>query len=109
MCLRGEDNLIPITAATDMRSVEDFRELIIKRADNSVVRVRDVATVELGGDSYNNSYFQDGERGVAVIISPTPDGNPLDIVEGITAPPGMQVVNNWSYVHRLILLSYIRP
>lgn len=102
--LRGKHHLIPITAATDMRSVEDFRALVIKRADNSVVRMRDVATVELGGQSYDNSYFNNGERGVAVIISPTPDGNPLDIVAGVNAllpelqraaPPGMEVVNNF--------------
>lgn len=102
--LRGAQHLIPITAATDMRSVEDFRALVIKRADNSVVRIRDVAMVELGGQSYDNSYFNNGERGVAVIISPTPDGNPLDIVAGVNAllpelqraaPAGMEVVNNF--------------
>lgn len=102
--LRGKDHLIPITAATDMRSIEDFRELVVKRAENSVVRIRDVATVELGGQSYDNSFFNDGERGVVVIISPTPDGNPLDIVAAVNAllpelqraaPPGMQVVNKF--------------
>lgn len=102
--LRGKDNLIPITAVTDMRSVNDFQEMVISRANNSVIRVRDVATVELSGQSFDNSYFQDGERGVAVIISPTPDGNPLDIVQGVSAllpelqraaPPGMVVVNNF--------------
>ncbi|ART57308.1 multidrug efflux protein (plasmid) [Acidovorax carolinensis] len=102
--LRGRDNLIPITAATDMRSPQDFRELVVKRADNGVVRLGDVATVELGGQSYDSSFFYNGTRAVAVSISPTPDGNPLEIVAGVNAllpelqraaPPGMKVVNNF--------------
>ncbi len=100
--LRGQDHLIPITAATDMRSVQDFRDLVIKRADNSVVRLRDVAAVELGGQNYDSSFLSGGARSVSVAISPTPDGNPLEIVAGVNAllpelqraaPPGMEVVN----------------
>lgn len=102
--LRGKDNLIPITAATDMRSVQGFRDLVIKRADNSVVRVGDVATVELGGQNYDSSFLNNGAHAVALSISPTPDGNPLEIVAGVNAllpdlqraaPPGMKVVNNF--------------
>lgn len=102
--LRGRDNLIPITAATDMRSIQDFREMVIKRADNSVVRMGDVATVELGGQNYDSIYRGNGAQAVAIAISPTPDGNPLEIVAGINAllpelqraaPPGMQVVSDF--------------
>lgn len=102
--LRGRDNLIPITAATDMRSIQEFREMVIKRADNSVVRMGDVATVELGGQNYDSSYRYNGAQAVAIEISPTPDGNPLEIVAGINAllpelqraaPPGMQVVSDF--------------
>ncbi len=102
--LRGRDNLIPITAATDMRSVQDFRDLVIKRAENSVVRVGDVAIVELGGQNYDSSFLNNGAHAVALSISPTPDGNPLEIVAGVNAllpdlqraaPPGMKVVNNF--------------
>ncbi|WP_275166528.1 efflux RND transporter permease subunit [Citrobacter koseri] len=100
--LRGQDNLIPITAATDMRSVQDFRDMVIKRSDNSVVRVSDVATVELGGQNYDSGFLSSGARSVALSISPTPDGNPLEIVKGVNAllpdlqraaPPGMKVIN----------------
>lgn len=102
--LRGESDLIAITATTDMRSVEEFKNLVVKREANRLVRVADVATVELSGDSFNNSFFNDGKRGVAVIISPTPDGNPLEIVAGVNAllpeiqriaPPGLEVINNF--------------
>lgn len=100
--LRGKDTLIPIQASTEVRSIENFRNLVIKRADNSLVRLSDVATVELGGQSYNTSFFGGGNRVVSLAITPTPDGNPLEIVAGIeallpelrkAAPPGMEIVN----------------
>jgi multidrug efflux pump len=100
--LRGANTLIPITAATDVRSVQGFRDMVIKRADNSVVRLQDVATVELGGQNYDSSFLANGRRAVSLAISPTPDGNPLEIVKGVnallpdlqrTAPPGMKVAN----------------
>lgn len=100
--LRGADTLIPITAATDLRSVQEFRDLVLKRADNSVVRLSDVATVELGGQNYERSFRTDGAPAVSLAISPTPDGNPLEIVDGVNAlieqlqraaPPGMKVVS----------------
>ncbi|ALR06576.1 efflux RND transporter permease subunit [Xylella fastidiosa] len=100
--LRGQDNLIPITAATDMRSIQDFRDLVIKRATGSVVRLGDVATVELGGQNYDSGFLSSGARSVALSISPTPDGNPLEIVAGVNAllpelqraaPPGIKVIN----------------
>lgn len=100
--LRGSDTLIPITAATDVRSIDDFRDLVIKRSDNSIVRLREVATVELGGHNYDSSFFGSAGRVVSLAITPTPDGNPLDIVAGVekllpdlkaSAPPGMEITN----------------
>lgn len=100
--LRGSDTLVPITAATDLRSVQDFRDMVVKRADNSVVRVRDIATVELGGQNTDTSFFGSGRRAVSMAITPTPDGNPLEIVEGInallpqlqsSAPPGLEITS----------------
>ncbi|MRD71887.1 MMPL family transporter [Rhodocyclus tenuis] len=112
--LKGAETLIPITAATDLRSVQAFRDMVIKRADNSVVRLSDVATVELGGQNYDSSFLNDGKLAVSLSVAPTPDGNPLTIVAGVNAllpelqraaPPGLQVVNSFDtarFVHASI-------
>lgn len=100
--LRDSQTVMPITAATDLRSVQDFRDMVIKRDDNSVVRVKDIATVELGGQSSDSSFFGSGERVASLAITPTPDGNPLEIVAGVnellpqlqsSAPPGLKITN----------------
>lgn len=94
-----------ISAATDLRSVEDFRQMVIKSsATGGVVRLSDVATVEIGGQNYNNASNATGLPAVFVAIFPTPDGNPLDIVKQAKeivpriramAPPGLKVMSNY--------------
>ncbi|MCW0060311.1 efflux RND transporter permease subunit, partial [Burkholderia pseudomallei] len=44
-----------ISAATDLRSVEDFRQMVVKSSPGGgVVRLSDAATVEIGGQNYNS-------------------------------------------------------
>jgi multidrug efflux pump len=106
--LRGESTLVSINANTDLRSVEDFRAMVIKSDGQSVVRLGDVAEVELGGQNSDSSTLTDGRRSVTIAIYPTPDGNPLEIVEQVTdliprlqetAPPGMTVMNQFDVRH----------
>ena len=100
--LKGDDTAINITAGTDLRDVDAFRRMVIKTGVDGVVRIRDVATVELGGQNYDGSFLASGRPGVTVAISPTPDGNPLEIVRAVkallpeiqrVAPPGLEVTS----------------
>jgi multidrug efflux pump len=65
-----------------------------------VVRLSDVATVEIGGQNYNNASFATGTPAIFVGIYPAPDGNPIEIVRHAKelipkirkmAPPGLTV------------------
>ncbi len=89
-----------ITAETDLRSLEGFRRMVIKTGSDGLVRLEDVATIEIGAQDYNRSAFSDGERAILVGLTPTPDGNPLEIVAAANAlipqieraaPPGIAV------------------
>ncbi|MBM7407865.1 MULTISPECIES: efflux RND transporter permease subunit [Sphingomonas] len=83
--LKGGDTAINITAGTDLRDIESFRQMVIKTGADSVVRIRDVATVELGGQNYDSGFLVAGGPAVSIAISPTPDGNPLEIVKAVNA------------------------
>lgn len=100
--LRGADTAVNITASTDLRDVESFRRMVVKEGEAGVVRLGDVATVELGGRNYDAMAISSGNRAVSLAISPTPEGNPLEIVEGVkellpqireSAPAGVEVVS----------------
>jgi multidrug efflux pump len=109
--LRGDDAVLNITAATDVTAIADFREMVIKRGastDHGIVRLKDIATLELGGQNYNSSARSNGERSVVIALSPTPDGNPLNIVAHAkklipeiqkTAPPGLVIESAFDVTH----------
>jgi len=84
--------------------VQDFRDMVIKGTNDGVIRLSDVATVELGGQNYDSSFLSSGAQAVSLSISPTPDGNPLEIVRDVkallpdlqrSAPPGMKVLSKF--------------
>lgn len=106
--LKGAETVINITAATDLRSVDEFRQMVIKSGTDGLVRLSDVATVEIGGQNYDVSALTQGRRSVTIAIAPTPDGNPLEIVRNVkallpdlqrVAPPSLEVFNQFDVAH----------
>ncbi|MFA5629959.1 MAG: efflux RND transporter permease subunit [Porticoccaceae bacterium] len=106
--LKGAETALNITAATDLTSLDDFRQMVIKHGEGGLVTLGDVATIEIGGQNYDRSSISMGRRTVTLAISPTPDGNPLEIVAAIVAlipdiqrvaPPGLQVENQFDVAH----------
>ncbi|MBE8718790.1 MexW/MexI family multidrug efflux RND transporter permease subunit [Cellvibrio polysaccharolyticus] len=92
--------LANIRVNSDLTSVDEFRNMVIAGEGNSLVRLKDVATVELGAAANETSAFMDGKQAVHVGLFPVPSGNPLVIVDGIksllpdiekTLPPGVEV------------------
>jgi multidrug efflux pump len=84
--------------------VEGFRQMVIKRQGNAVVTLADVATVELGAQSYDSLQLSNGHPSITIAISPTPDGNPLEIVKRVkallpqiqrAAPPGLTIASKY--------------
>ena len=106
--LKGTSTAINITAGTDLTNVEDFRRMVIKTGADGVVRLGDVATIEIGGQNYNSSATTSGKPAIFIAISPTPDGNPLEIVSTVkklipdiqrVAPPGLKVFSQFDVAH----------
>lgn len=106
--LRGENTVVNITAGTDLTDIEDFRSMIVKSGDGGVVRLGDVATIELGGQNYNSNVTTNGRRSVYIAVEATPDGNPLEIVKAVkgllpqmqrVAPPGLEIISQFDIAH----------
>ncbi|MFC4257318.1 MMPL family transporter [Altererythrobacter xixiisoli] len=106
--LKGGLTVTDITAGTDQRSPDDFRALVIKSGDDGMVRLGDIATVEIGAQNYNSSGFADGVPAVYITLTPTPDGNPLEIVKAAqdiipqiqaSAPAGMTIRSVYDVAH----------
>lgn len=73
---------INLTANTNLHTVQEFRNLVVKQANGSVVRLKDVADVEFGDDSYDSQSNSDGRKSVSVGIQVAPNANLLDVQKG---------------------------
>ncbi len=75
---------LSLTAKGLLSSVEDFENIIIATNENGgIVRLKDVATVELGADTYGlKSTFKNAPAAI-IAINQTPNSNSLDIMKRI--------------------------
>lgn len=106
--VEDSETVINLTATTDLRDINEFQQMVITSGDSGQVLLQDIATVELGGQNYTSTFASSGQRAVVMAISPTPDGNPLEIVEDVkalipdmqrVAPPGLEVINQFDVAH----------
>ena len=75
-----------IVARSRLQTPEEFGEILIKtRPDGSSVRVKDIARVELGGQSYDIFARMDGKPGAAIAVRVAPDGNALEVAKAVKA------------------------
>ncbi len=65
---------------------EEFGEIVIRsNADGTVLRLKDVADIELGAESYDYSGAVNGHKGVMTIVMQTAGSNATQIVQSIDA------------------------
>ncbi|NHZ96028.1 efflux RND transporter permease subunit [Massilia sp. CCM 8734] len=99
---RGQQLNATVTAQSRLQTKEQFGAILIKtRADGAVVRLRDVASMELGSESYNIVARFNGKSAAGVAIKLATGGNALDTATKVKAriaemeknfPAGMKAV-----------------
>jgi multidrug efflux pump len=75
---------VNLTTNTDLRSAREFEELIVR--DNQAsgrVRLRDVATIDLGAEDYDSEVNFTGQTAVFIGVWPHPDANSLDVIRRV--------------------------
>ncbi|MGB5640861.1 MAG: efflux RND transporter permease subunit [Sedimenticolaceae bacterium] len=78
---RGEYSVIDLSATTDVADVEDFRNLVVRRSGDSLVRLRDVARTELGSEDYDTATWYKGKPAIFVGVEQAPGSNPLTVAK----------------------------
>ncbi len=67
-------------------TVEEFGDIVIRAlADGSVLKLRDIATIELGQETYSYTSSTDGHPGVTCIVYQTPGSNATAVNDAINA------------------------
>ena len=97
---KGSMISVNLTANTDLRTVEEFRQLVVREQDGMIVRLKDVADVDLGAESYDQDVRFSGQKATFMGVWVLPTANSLDVVKAVRAalprieqqlPAGMHV------------------
>jgi len=77
---KGNYVRIGLSARTGLHTAEEFKQLVIKTEGGSVVRLGDVAQVQLGAESYDGGAGWDGDPALFIGIYIRPNANVLDVI-----------------------------
>ncbi len=78
---KGPDVQVDLLTNTDLRSVEEFTRLIVRERDGSIVRLGDVARVELGSEEPMGEAGLNAKPAIYLSVWPLPRANELEVAE----------------------------
>ncbi|HEX7777842.1 MAG TPA: efflux RND transporter permease subunit, partial [Vicinamibacterales bacterium] len=111
---KGSMVSVNLVANTNLRTAEEFRQLVVKEDKGVVVRLGEIADVVLGAENYEEDVRFNGESATFMGIWVLPTANSLDVIDrvrkeipGIEAqlPTGMKVgipYDSTAYIHDAI-------
>ncbi|MDX2112079.1 MAG: efflux RND transporter permease subunit [Verrucomicrobiota bacterium] len=83
--IKGNMTTVNLTANTDLKSPEEFKNLVIREKDGAIIRLRDLANVELGAESYDEDVRFDGQSATFMGVWVLPTANSLDVIQAVRA------------------------
>ncbi|WP_149194277.1 efflux RND transporter permease subunit [Luteimonas suaedae] len=80
---KGQMVSVDLTARTDLRTPEEFRQLVVREENGAIVRLGDIADVALGSENYGTSVRINGDAATFMGIFVSPDANSLDVINDV--------------------------
>ncbi len=80
---KGSMVSVNLVANTDLRTPEEFRQLVVKQQDGVVVRLGEVADVVLGAENYEEDVRFNGETATFMGVWVLPTSNSLDVIHRV--------------------------
>ncbi len=74
---------VNLTANTGLKSVEEFKRLVIRQQGGAIVRIQDIAEVAMGAEDYDTEVRFSGQTAVFMGIWPLPNANALDVIKRV--------------------------
>ena len=72
-----------VTLNSDLNTVGEFNNIVIKQAGNAAVHLSDVGEAQLGNETYKINAFYNGQAAVMIFVKPQTGANPLSVVSDI--------------------------
>ncbi|MBI5905148.1 MAG: efflux RND transporter permease subunit [Deltaproteobacteria bacterium] len=80
---KGEFIQVNLTADTNLGTVGEFRRLVVRERNGTVVRLGDIADVVLGAEDYDAEVRFSGQTATFMGIWPLPNANSLDVIRRV--------------------------
>jgi len=74
---------VNLIANTDLRTPGEFRQMVVKEANGVVVRLGEIADVELGAENYDQDVRFNGETATFMGIWVLPTANSLEVIRNV--------------------------
>jgi multidrug efflux pump len=88
---KGSMVSVNLIANTDLRTADEFRQMVIKENNGTVVRLGEVADVQLGAENYDQDVKFNGETATFMGIWVLPTANSLDVIKAVRQTlPGIE-------------------
>jgi multidrug efflux pump len=88
---KGSMVSVNLVANTDLRTPEEFKQMVIKQENGTVVRLGEIADVQLGAENYDQDVKFDGQTATFMGIWVLPTANSLDVIKEVRkALPAIQ-------------------
>src|SRR5881409_329715 len=80
---KGSMVSVNLIANTDLRTPEEFRQLVVKQKEGVIVRLGDIADVVLGAENYEQDVRFNGETATFMGIWVLPTANSLEVIHNV--------------------------
>ncbi len=80
---KGTMIAVNLVANTDLKTADEFRNLVIRQRSGAIVRLGDVADIVLGAESYDDDVRFSGQKATFIGVWPLPNANTLDVVRAV--------------------------
>jgi multidrug efflux pump len=80
---KGSMVSVNLIANTDLRTPDDFRQMVVKQQNGVVVRLGEIADVQLGAENYDQDVRFNGETATFMGIWVLPTANSLEVIRNV--------------------------
>jgi multidrug efflux pump len=83
--IKSDYTQVSVNALTSLDNAQAFAQLVVATRGDALIRLGNVAKIELGPENSNSSSVFDGLKAVFIGIYGTPEANPLTVIDGVRA------------------------
>lgn len=80
---KGPYTQINLSVTTDVGDPDDFKRLVVREENGTIVRLDDIAVTDFASETYASAAWYKGDPSVFIAVEQAPGANPLDVAGAV--------------------------